>query len=279
MIFLLYVIIFIFGAAIGSFLGVIVDRLRSNEPIWKGRSHCDHCRHTLSIGDLIPLISFFLLGGKCRYCHKKLPWFYPLIELCTGITYVAIGLAVFHFSSYLFSQLYYQLLYLYYLTLVGALLVIFFTDLRDGIIPFKAVGFAFIVAAIWEFLLPGLPFTPLEIQLLGLHTDFFTLFFSALGTGGFFLCIFLVTKGKGMGFGDVVYAFLMGFLLGFPLILVGLYIAFVTGAIVSLLLIALKKRKFRGGTIPFGPFLVFGTILCLLWGNAFFTWFLHYFTY
>ncbi|HWY79691.1 MAG TPA: prepilin peptidase [Candidatus Sulfotelmatobacter sp.] len=268
MVLFFYLLIFVFGTTVGSFIGVIVDRLSSKEPIWKGRSHCDHCRHTLHAFDLIPLISFFLLKGKCRYCHKRLSWFYPLVEFSTGIAYLAIGIALLQQPTYLIGQFAYQLVFLYYFLLIGALVTIFFADVRYGIIPFKFVTFAFLVTLVWDIVFPFLPLSPYIRQFLGFQTNISNIIISAVGAGGFFFLLFAITKGRGMGFGDVVYACLMGFTLGFPRVILGLYIAFVTGAIISLILIALKKKKFNGGTIPFGPFLVFGTIISLLWGDV-----------
>ena len=265
---LFYLLVFLFGAAIGSFLGVIVDRIKSGEPIWQGRSHCDHCRHTLHVLDLIPIISFLALGRKCRYCHKPLSWFYPLIEIVTGASFVIAAYTILHESWILIVQLHYILLLLYFFALISSLIAIFFTDLRYGIIPFKLVGFSVAITVIWYLLLPSLYFTPLEMQLFGLQTNILTVLASAFGAAAFFFLLFVITKGRGMGFGDVVYAFLMGFVLGFPNVLLGLYIAFIAGAIVSLLLVALKKKRLHGGTIPFGPFLVLGTIIGLLWGNT-----------
>lgn len=266
MIVLFCLFLFVLGSAVGSFLGVIVDRLDTKEPFWKGRSHCDHCRHNLRALDLIPIISYFTLKRKCRYCHKKLSWFYPLIEFLTGFSYVAVGWVVFS-SGQVVTNISYLLLLLYFLFEVSTLIVIFFADLRYGIIPFKAVAAAFIFTILWYLLSPFLLFSLSDSQLFGLQTNFLQIILSALGAGGFFLLLFLLTKGRGMGFGDVVYAFLMGFTLGFPRVFLGLYLAFITGAVISLLLVATKKKQFKGGTIPFGPFLVFGTVISLLWGN------------
>jgi len=275
MAFLLNLLLFILGTAIGSFLGVVVDRLVSKESIWKGRSHCDHCRHNLAAHDLIPVISFLLLGQKCRYCHKKLSWFYPIIELVTGVTFLAVSLVVFQLPGNILI-LEYQLLAIYYFVLISCLIVIFFADLKYGIIPFKIVLFAFVVALIWEVILPFLNFSFLTVHFLGLQTNIISIVLSALAAGGFFFLIFIITKGRGMGFGDVIYAFLMGFVLGYPLIIAGLYLAFVTGAVVSLALVLLKKKNFRGGTIPFGPFLVFGTVVSLLYGSDLISYFLQF---
>lgn len=266
MIFLFSLFIFIIGTAVGSFLGVVVDRLASKEQIWKGRSHCDHCRHNLAPIDLIPLVSFFLLKQKCRYCHKKLSLFYPIIELITGVVFLLVGLAIMQHTGYFITQTAYIVISLYYCVLVSCLIVIFFTDFRYGIIPFKVVLFAFLLTLLWQVYLPFAHFSFSTVQLLGLHTNILSIVLSALGAGGFFLIIFLATKGRGMGFGDVVYAFLMGFILGYPLVIIALYMAFVIGALASLLLILFGKKKFKGGTIPFGPFLVFGTIVSLLYG-------------
>jgi prepilin signal peptidase PulO-like enzyme (type II secretory pathway) len=271
-----YFLIFILGTAIGSFLGVVVDRLASKEPIWKGRSHCDHCRHHLGPLDLVPLVSYFLLGRKCRYCHKELSWFYPIIELCTGLAFVAAGYTVFHNSLVQASLLSYQLLALYYFSLVSSLLVIFFADFKYGIIPFKAVVFAFLLTLLWYIIFPYLAFSSFQMHLLGLQTNLFGIALSAIAAGGFFFLLFAATKGRGMGFGDVIYAFLMGFTLGFPKVIIGLYLAFVTGAVVSIALVLLKKKKFKGGTIPFGPFLVLGTMISLFWGGIVLDYVLRY---
>jgi prepilin signal peptidase PulO-like enzyme (type II secretory pathway) len=259
-----YFILFFFGTAIGSFLGVVVDRMSSRESIWKGRSHCDHCRHNLHAFDLIPVFSFFLLGRNCRYCKAQLSWFYPLVELLTGASFVLAFYNALHISLYFFSGFQSPLLIEFIGTiisdwaLISSLIVIAFTDIRYGIIPFKIVIFALsiiIVHILFSFFV------------LGIATPLLSLLLSAFGTATFFFFLFSVTKGRGMGFGDVVYAFLMGFALGFPNILLGLYIAFISGAVVSLALVLLKKKHLRGGTIPFGPFLVLGTIVCLLWGD------------
>lgn len=275
MFFLFYILIFILGSAVGSFLGVVVDRISSNESIWKGRSHCDHCRHTLHPLDLIPLVSFFFLGRKCRYCHKQLSWFYPLIEMSTGFCYIAAFYLVSQ-QIFVFGQTYAFLLLLYYFVLIGALLAIFFTDLKYGIIPFKVVAFALAVVILWDLVPLFLRLSPVVIQQSSTQINILNIFASALGAGSFFFLLFVITKGRGMGFGDVVYAFLMGFILGFPRVILGLYLSFVTGAIVSLLLVAFKKKKLKGGTIPFGPFLVFGTIVSLLFGNTIIDYLLHY---
>ncbi|HUD44193.1 MAG TPA: prepilin peptidase [Patescibacteria group bacterium] len=231
---------FLLGLFFGSFFNVLIDRIPKGEQFLKGRSHCEYCLHPLSWYDLIPIISFLSTGGKCRYCHKKLSWKYPGFELLTGILF---ALTYFLLPEKNLTSL------LYFLFLTSIFIVVFFIDLQNFIIPFVIV-------------LPGIVIA--YLYLFFIHPEsLFTSFLSAIGAAFFFLILFLLTKGKGMGFGDVVYAFFMGSVLGFPGILVGLYIAFILGAIIGLLYVILKKKKFHGTAIPFGPFLVLGTFLSL----------------
>ncbi len=245
------IFIFIFGIFIGSFLGVVIDRLPRGESIIKGRSHCDSCKKSLGAIDLIPILSFLFLQGKCRHCKARLSWFYPTVEIITGVLFVLTALQ--SGIIYNLSSITYEIEFIYYLFIISTLVVIFFIDLKYGIIPFSLI----------------LPVTLITFLYLLFNTHYFPFsnLTAALGACAFFLLLFLVTRGRGMGFGDVVYAFFMGLLLGLPQIVAGLYLSFVSGAVVSLILIGLKKKKMKGGTVPFGPFLVFGTIVVLLWGE------------
>lgn len=243
------ILFFIFGACIGSFLGVLVDRLPRGESIVRGRSHCEFCKKPLGILDLIPVFSFLFLKGKCRYCKKRLSLFYPLIEVTSGILFVFT--AFYIGSMYQVAGIMYTIELFYYLFIISSLIVLFFVDLKYGILPF------FII----------FPATVVTFLYILLNTNYMILnnLLAGLGAFLFFLALFLLTKGRGMGFGDVVYVFLMGLLLGFPGIVFGLYIAFITGAFVSVILILLKRKKMQGSTIAFGPFLVLGTIVVLFW--------------
>lgn len=251
--FLLFTLIFVFGTAIGSFLNVIVDRNVSEESVIKGRSHCDHCKKPLQAYDLIPLASYIFLGGRCRYCKKKLNFYYPAIELLTGLSFVVVLAAVGGLGA--LGNIGNLASLLYYLLTVSVLIVIFFADLKYGIIPFKAVLVGVLATLVWYLMYPST------------NAFYINYLISALGSFTAFLIIFLLTKGKGIGFGDVVYVFFMGLLLGYPKIILGFYIAFLSGAVISLVLIGLKLKKLRGDTIPFGPFLVAGTAIGLFWGD------------
>ncbi len=248
--------LFFFGLFFGSFLGVLVERLPRGEQVFKGRSHCDFCGHTLAIIDLLPFISWASLGGKCRYCKKKLSFFYPFVELTTGTIFAVVGYSILSHaigsSSNFFSP---WLILAYLLGLSSAFIVIFFADLRYHIIPdavlFPTILLVFL-AKVMEWHMTGVS---LVNPLL-----------AGLAASAIFLLIFLFSRGRGMGFGDVKLVFLLGLLLGIPLIIVALYAAFLTGALAGVILI-LGKKKRLGQTIAFGPFLILGTVIALVFGE------------
>lgn len=234
-------LIFLFGTVVGSFLNVVIYRLPKGESIIFPPSHCPHCRHRLFWYDLMPIISYILLFGKCRYCKKTISVIYPLVEAITGLLF----LFIFIFVPYgnIFTLF-------YYLFMAGVFLAIFFTDLKYGLIPFQLVLIGTVVV-LFKLLLT-----------FSLYV-FLSHILSALAAFLIFLFLFLVTKGRGMGFGDVILVMLMGLFLGYPAIGFALYIAFLTGAVASLILIIVGSKRLRNDTIPFGPFLVLGTFINL----------------
>lgn len=246
--------LFIIGISIGSFLNVLIDRFARDESVIKGRSYCEFCKHTLSWIDLIPVVSFLWLKGRCRYCKRKLSWYYPIIELTTGSLFILTPLFLMN-TGVISYELSFEVLaiFIFYLFTVSCLMVVLFADIKYGIIPDKVTYPLCLVAGIF---------------ILFSHQNFFiSHILSAIGACLFFLGLFALTRGKGMGLGDVKFVFVMGLLLGFPGIVFSLYVAFLTGAILSLILIVLRKKKMRGATIAFGPFLVLGTYIVLLLGN------------
>ena len=249
-------VVFVFGLCVGSFLNVLIYRLPRGLGFVKGRSFCPHCKRKINWFDNVPLISFVLLKGRCRFCHSPISWRYPVVELMTGL----ITLLILNFKFQIFNQflnLNFQIVFdlVCYLILAWALIVIFFIDLEHQIIPDEVV---YPIVAL--FLLKSVLFS-FNTGYLILNT-----FLSAIGASLFLLLIYLVTKGKGMGFGDVKLAFLMGLVLGFPKIVVAFYLAFLTGAFVGIILILGKYAKF-GQKIAFGPFLALSTIISVLWGE------------
>lgn len=249
------IFVFIFGAFLGSFLYVLIKRLPISESVIFSRSKCDHCGHVLGGLDLIPLFSYLFLGGKCRYCKKKLSPNYPLFEFFSAVGYALLYVAVI--DGYIAYPLLYGskiLLFIYLAVILSTLVVIFFTDLSSYIIPFGVVVVGAVVSAVYLLLLGPEYF--LEHLLVG------------VATAVFFFLIYLITLKKGIGLGDVVYAFYMGLFLGFPKIIPGLYVSFLTGAVVSIILILLRRKNLRGSIVPFGPFLVIGTVISLIFGSS-----------
>ena len=247
---LLNLFIFLLGTIIGSFLNCVIYRLEIGKSFLWGHSFCPYCKHKLAWYDLIPVFSFLTLKGKCRYCQKPISLHYPLVELATAILFVLI------FNSQdLFNTS-------YLLLIASFLIIIFVYDLKHYIIPDKVIFPAIATAFIYNLL---------NIRHLILNT-----LPAALGASGFFLAIYFASKGKWLGFGDVKLSFLMGFILGFPNIVVALFLAFLTGAITGLILIAQSKKTLKS-MVPFGPFLVFGTFLAMFYGEPIINWYCNLF--
>jgi len=255
---MIYLLIFIVGLFIGSFLGVLTDRIPRGETVVKGHSHCEFCKKTLKWHDLIPVFSFISTKGKCRYCRKSLSYYYPTIEISTGIMFVLAY--IFASSQFVIYNLSFIISILYYLVIVSSFVVIFFTDLKYGIIPDKILLLAILVSILCQLILNP---SSLIINLL-----------CGVGAFLFFILISVVfsalTKKDSMGGGDIKLVFLLGLILGFPGIIISLYVAFLTGALVGIILIIWRKKSFQKTTLPFGPFLISGALISLFWGNLIF---------
>src|SRR3989338_8654636 len=283
MIFLFYLFIFLFGSAIGSFLNVVICRLETGEGIVKKRSHCPKCGQTLVWYDLIPIVSFFLLRGRCRDCKEKISWQYPLVEAATGALFV--GIFNFQFSiSNEFSISNFQILNLitfcYLLVVVCCLIIIFVYDLRHYLIPdkvlFPAVGATLVYRIFYAFTEfnsnnPSVPPLNLRGGWVGLYPFVFSAFVAAV----FFAFLVLITRGRGMGIGDIKLAFLMGLMLGWPQILLALFLAFAGGAAIGVGLIFAGHKTMKS-QIPFGPFLIAGALAALFWGQELIAWYLSF---
>jgi prepilin signal peptidase PulO-like enzyme (type II secretory pathway) len=246
--------VFVIGTCIGSFLNCFIYRLEHKKTL-KGRSFCPQCKHQLSWKDLFPVFSYLFLKGKCRYCRKKISIQYPIVEFFTGLIFLIIFLK-FQFSPIL------EIVFLFYISSV--LIIIFVYDFRKYLIPdkvlFPAIAIVFIFRLVFKF------------SLLSNY------FLAILIGSGFFLFIFLISKGNWMGFGDVKLAILMGLLLGFPNILVALFLAFFSGSIIGIALMIFGKKKLKS-EIPFGPFLITGTFIALFCGEKITNWYTSFFVY
>lgn len=245
-------VVFILGSAIGSFLNVVIDRTTRGEKI-TGRSYCDHCKATLATIDLIPIISFIALGAKCRYCKKPLSIQYPAVETLTAV--------LFTFSFYFLASSGNISLttLLYFFLLISVMVVVAATDIKFYLIPTTFVYFASLLSLIYNYF-------NLESAVFVEHV------IAAFVASLIFLLIVVATRGRGMGQGDVVLAFLMGMILGYEGTFVAMFLAFLIGAIISIFLIILRRKKF-GQTIPFAPFLILGFFVSLFWQTEIINWY------
>ncbi len=241
------------GTAIGSFLNVCIDRLPERQSLLHPPSHCPACQRRIAIKDLIPVFSYLWLRGRCRYCRAPIPKRVPWVEMGTGL---------------LFAFLWWQYglapelgIMIFYLCL---LIIIFVIDLERGVIlnrvVYPAAAIALIIAA----------FT----SITGVFTSNPGIVRVLIGGGVglmIMLLLSLIYRG-GIGMGDVKMAGLVGLLMGFPLVLVSLFLAVVSGGLVAMVLLLLKIKQ-RKQTIPFGPFLSLGAMVTLLWGASILDWY------
>lgn len=287
---------FVIGVVLGSFVKATADRLIRGQAIG-GRSYCERCKHTLKWYDLFPVFSYLLLSGKCRYCKKKIPLSNLLAELLTGILlgflfYLTFpnGFPVFY-SPWQTVTLASDLLFKIFT--IAVLLAVLWIDLQSGLIPDRitfpatlaGVFYLLISSALksWIFyqnllsnpfgrlLLPPSPYLFNNLERIWISVGW-TIGAAILLTLVFALLI-VVTSGRGMGWGDVKYVLFLGLALGYPIILGAIFLAFFSGAVVSLGLIIGGKRRF-GQTIPFGPFLSLGALIALFWGAQIINWYM-----
>ncbi|MFC1902618.1 prepilin peptidase [Chloroflexota bacterium] len=247
---LLLLIYALVGIALGSFLNVCIDRLPERQSLLRPPSHCPACQHKLAPKDLIPVFTYLWLRGRCRYCRAPIPRRILWVEMGTGLMF-----AFLWWQYGLAPELGIMSFYFCLLT------IIFVIDLEHrvilNVVVYPAAAISLIIAAFMSD--PGL-----VSVLIG----------GAVGLIIMFL-IAIIYRG-GIGWGDVKMAGLMGLLTGFPLVLVSLFLAVVSGGLVATILLLLKIKK-RNQTMPFGPFLSVGAMVALLWGNSILDWYLQLF--
>jgi len=257
------ILAFVIGLIFGSFLNVIICRLKTPPgrglfalSSWRSRSHCPECQMQLKWPDLIPILSFVWLRGHCRYCHKKISWQYPVVELLSGL----LWLAVFYIFPPDKGGLWGVLNSVYYIFILSAFLVIAVYDFRWRIIPDKIVYPAIAAALIFNILPPD-------------KGGLWGVLLTAIAAFLFFFLIYFFSKGKAMGLGDAKLAFLIGLFLNPLLVIVAFVLAFVIGAIWGIILMGLGKifphyKKWgMKSQIAFGPFLVLGSFLAFFFSN------------
>lgn len=243
------ILIIFFGLIIGSFLNVVILRLHSGQSIAIGRSHCPACRQTLAVGDLIPVFSFLLLKGRCRYCRQKISWQYPAVEIATAILFLAAyWLVISHQPA---DSLAFGLELSKYWLAISALIVVFVYDLKWLLIPDEIVlPIGLIILLINLF--SGRSFIDLSA---GIAVGF-----------GFFAVQYFVSRGRWIGGGDLRLGFFMGCLLGFYGTVLALFFAYIIGAIVAVLLLVAGRIKPKS-QVPFGAFIVPAILLVIFFGS------------
>ncbi|MDQ7842936.1 MAG: prepilin peptidase [Armatimonadota bacterium] len=239
------VLIFALGAALGSFLNVVIYRLPRRRSLVSPRSQCPSCGTPIAARDNIPLLSFLLLRGRCRYCRRPIGWRYPLVELLTAVLLTLLWLREGPTLQFAAAAVF-----------VLLLIPIFFIDLEHRIVP-NALSYPGIVLG----LLLAVP-----------QGRFADALFAGAGAGAVFLLIAILSRG-GMGGGDIKLAVVMGAFLGWPAIAFALLVAFTTGALVGVVLLATGRRG-RRDPIPFGPFLALGAVVAWLTASTVIAWYL-----
>lgn len=256
-----YAFAFMVGASIGSFLNVAADRLPRGQSLLSPPSHCPACGRRLTPLELVPVLSYIALRGRCYRCRSSIPLRIPVVELTAGL------LALYLWRASALSPA--SLVLMLYVSLFLLLAVI---DLEHGIIPdalvYPALGLSLLLAPWWQDLGLGREFLGNAGRgqlLLG------SLVGGAIGSGFFGLVVAIYPRG--MGLGDVKMAGLIGLAGGVPGILVALMVSIVSGGLVAALLLGSGLRR-RGQSMPFGPFLALGGVAGLLWGDGLWHWYL-----
>lgn len=241
MVYLVGFFVFILGAAMGSFINVVVDRLIHGKGLG-GRSRCDSCKKTLEWFELFPILSYFILKGKCRRCHVHLSIQHPLVEITTGILYVATWMLVP------------TRLLIPYWGIVSCAWIIVLSDLRYRLISDHMQIALFLSILLQKLIDKASIFTLMQDCISGILV--------ALPIG----LIYVITNEKAMGLGDVILAGIIGFSLGVGKGLLGIYISFLIGAIVGVFLLISRKKGMKSA-VPFGPFLIIGMLVAGVWGD------------
>ena len=244
---ILYIIMFLYGIVIGSFLNVCIYRLPKKENIVKVRSHCMNCGYQLKWYDLVPLFSYLALGGRCRKCKQKISIQYPIIEALNGVLYIII------FAEYGFSMT-----TLLYCLLFSALVTLSVIDFRTYEIP---VGINVFILAL------GL------IRVVTDSANWPDYVIGLVCVSGVLFLIYWVSHGRALGGGDVKLMAACGLLLGWRLIIVGFVAGCIIGSVIHLIRM---KISGEGHVLAMGPYLSAGVMVAALWGENFINWYLKY---
>ncbi|WP_400242647.1 A24 family peptidase [Niallia sp. JL1B1071] len=233
-------LIFLYGLLFGSFFNVVGLRIPVNQSIVSPRSACPKCGHTLSWYELIPVLSYIFQKGKCSQCKAAISLIYPIVELITGLLFILAPFTLGWSSELVVAW-----------TLISLLMIILVSDLAYMIIPDKVLVIFTIIFIIVKIIIPQ-------------NTWIFSISGAAVG---FFLLLFLAVISKGgMGGGDIKLFTVIGFVLGPKLVLLAFFLASLFGAVIGIIGMLLKHFKKRE-PIPFGPYIVLGTLIAYFYGS------------
>lgn len=252
-----FVLTFFLGAAVGSFVNVLIDRTMVGEDWVAGRSRCDKCKKNLQWYDMIPILSFLCYRGRSRCCGTPLTWRYPLVESLTGLLFVwwlAVGFWFFHLAATPLIVIQPA----FWLVTGVVLLILMLADLFYGVVLMPIVWIGSVSAVAYRAILWY--YSAYNASDMGKAIFLASIFYL------FFWMLHKVTKGKGMAEGDMYVALYMGLLLGWPKGIVAIMLSFVLGSIVGVTLMAAKLCS-RKDTLPFVPFMVVAMVIALIWGE------------
>jgi len=263
MTYLILFFIFLLGLTIGSFINCLIWRLHKEENIW-GRSYCPRCRKKIAWHDNIPVLSFILLLGRCRSCKKRISWQYPVVEMVTGVLFVMTVICNLKFEI---SGDYINLIQItnYQLPitiikdwfLISVMIIVFIYDLRWYLILDIITLPACIIVFIFNLMLGN---------------SLWILLISGIIGSSFFLLQFIISRGKWIGAGDIRLGLLMGLALGWPSIILAIFLAYFIGSIIGLGLIISGKKQWNS-QIPLGVFLSTATVIVLFYGEVIINWY------
>ncbi len=247
----------------GSFVSALTWRLRQRKNFVTGRSQCVHCAHVLGPLDLVPVFSWLALRGRCRYCRQRIAWIYPVLELVTALVFV---------GSYVYwpaglSNSYQWVFFILWLMSAVLFMALAVYDLRWMMLPDKIVWPLVLLALVAVAVRGSTEVDYVRDHLLG-----------ALIIWGFFMALIVVSRGRWIGGGDVKLAPAIGLWLGAAKTVVALLIAFYSATLVVVPLM-LVRRISRKSKVPFGPFLIGGALVAMLFGERLINWYLATFVF
>jgi prepilin signal peptidase PulO-like enzyme (type II secretory pathway) len=249
---LLMLLIFVFGLCIGSFINALVYRLYNDLPIGKARSMCVYCKKQLKWYHNIPLISYIFLFGKCSFCKKKISWQYPLVELITGVLFI---LTFYHFNI---LENFNFIVLLFYCFIILLLIIIFLFDLKYMIIPDLISIPGIIIIFLFQIYF--------AINSGDFLNNILKILLAGVVCGGFFAVQYSLSKGKWVGSGDIRLGILIGFILGWPMGIVALFLSYIIGTIYAIPVLILKKKNLKS-QVPMGVFIVLAIFVVMFWGE------------